>query len=161
MELKLQLAVEAYEASRDRDTVMHHYWVKEAGDPEAVGEYFPTGEDRDGVPLYRNQHGLVLSREQHGKDSYSGLAKAVVAGFGPVLSCFRGFSLVFAGDLTSEVGSSAACKSAGPCTAPSATTSRRPPWDGRPWILKGLTAAAGVYGARTAAGGALLHPGGL
>ena len=65
LELKLQLAVEAYEASRDRDTVMHHYWVKEAGDPEAVGEYFPSGEQRDDVPLYRNQHGLVLSRERH------------------------------------------------------------------------------------------------
>lgn len=33
---------------------MHHYWVKEAGDPEAIGEYFPTGEERgDGVPIYR------------------------------------------------------------------------------------------------------------
>ena len=35
--------------------VMHHYWVKEAGDPEAIGEYFPTGDERNGVPLYRNQ----------------------------------------------------------------------------------------------------------
>ncbi|CAE7392576.1 PDK3 [Symbiodinium necroappetens] len=45
---------------------MHHYWVKEAGDPEAIGEYFPTGDERNGVPLYQNQNGLVLSREAHG-----------------------------------------------------------------------------------------------
>ncbi|CAJ1432208.1 unnamed protein product [Effrenium voratum] len=56
--------------------VMHHYWVKEAGDAEAVGEYFPTGDERYGVPVYRNQHGLILSREAHktaagGEDTYS------------------------------------------------------------------------------------------
>ena len=71
---------------------MHHYWVKEAGDPQAIGEYFPTGDERNGVPWYRNQwraqiaakaeicckpcafelsavavrNGLVLSRETHG-----------------------------------------------------------------------------------------------
>lgn len=38
-----------------RSEVMHHYWVKEAGDAEAVGEYFPTGDERYGVPVYRNQ----------------------------------------------------------------------------------------------------------
>lgn len=35
---------------------MHHYWVKEAGDPEAIGEYFPE-ERGDGVPIYRSQWG--------------------------------------------------------------------------------------------------------
>lgn len=70
-ELKIRMAVEAYEQRRPADTVMHHYWVKEAGDPEALGEYFPTGDERDGVPIYRNQHGLVLSREAHRADSYS------------------------------------------------------------------------------------------
>lgn len=63
-ELKIKMAVEAYESRRPADTVMHHYWVKEAGDPEAIGEYFPE-ERADGVPIYRNQHGLVLSREAH------------------------------------------------------------------------------------------------
>ncbi|CAE7944528.1 PDK3 [Symbiodinium sp. KB8] len=60
------MAVEAYEKRRPADSVMHHYWVKEAGDPEAIGEYFPTGDERNGVPLYQNQNGLVLSREAHG-----------------------------------------------------------------------------------------------
>ena len=45
-ELKIRLAVEAYEERRPGDSVMHHYWVKEAGDPEAIGEYFPTGDER-------------------------------------------------------------------------------------------------------------------
>ena len=46
-------------SGRPADTVMHHYWVKEAGDPQAIGEYFPTGEARDdGVPIYRT--GAVL-----------------------------------------------------------------------------------------------------
>ena len=67
------MAVEAYEKRRPADSVrvhsgdhmdlatgdaaevMHHYWVKEAGDPEAIGEYFPTGDERNGVPLYQNQ----------------------------------------------------------------------------------------------------------
>ena len=53
---------------RPADTVMHHYWVKEAGDPEAIGEYFPTGDERNGAPLYQNQAGLVLSREVHGSE---------------------------------------------------------------------------------------------
>jgi len=75
-ELKIKMAVEAYEQRRPADTVMHHYWVKEAGDAEAVGEYFPTGDERYGVPVYRNQHGLILSREAHktaagGEDTYS------------------------------------------------------------------------------------------
>ncbi|CAE7370259.1 PDK3 [Symbiodinium sp. CCMP2456] len=65
-ELKIKMAVEAYEKRRPADSVMHHYWVKEAGDPEAIGEYFPTGDERNGVPLYQNQNGLVLSREAHG-----------------------------------------------------------------------------------------------
>mmetsp|Transcript_29825 Transcript_29825/g.71022 ORF Transcript_29825/g.71022 Transcript_29825/m.71022 type:complete len:904 (-) Transcript_29825:157-2868(-) len=65
-ELKIKIAVEAYEKRRPADSVMHHYWVKEAGDPEAIGEYFPTGDERNGVPLYQNQNGLVLSREAHG-----------------------------------------------------------------------------------------------
>eukprot|EP00913_Durusdinium_trenchii_P017991 g16907.t1 len=52
-ELKIRMAVEAYEQRRPADT------------------YFPTGDERDGVPIYRNQHGLVLSREAHRADSYS------------------------------------------------------------------------------------------
>jgi len=42
---------------RPADTVMHHYWVKEAGDPEAIGEYFPE-ERGDGVPIYRSRCGV-------------------------------------------------------------------------------------------------------
>jgi tetratricopeptide (TPR) repeat protein len=63
-ELKLKLAVEAYEKRRPADRIMNHYWIKEAGDPEAVGEYLPTGDYRCDAPVYRNQHGLILSRER-------------------------------------------------------------------------------------------------
>jgi len=63
-ELKIKMAVDAYEKRRPADKIMHHYWIKEAGDPEAIGEYFPTGDERCDVPVYRNQHGLVLSRER-------------------------------------------------------------------------------------------------
>lgn len=63
-ELKVKMAVELYEQKRPADKAMHHYWIRDAGDGEAVGEYFPTGDERNGVPVYRNQHGLLLSREQ-------------------------------------------------------------------------------------------------
>jgi len=63
-ELKIKMAVDAYEKRRPADKVMHHYWIKEAGDPEAMGEYFPTGDTRCDAPVYRNEHGLVLSRER-------------------------------------------------------------------------------------------------
>eukprot|EP00438_Fugacium_kawagutii_P004801 Skav227328 [mRNA] locus=scaffold2964:60263:63452:- [translate_table: standard] len=65
-ELKIKMAVEAYESRRPADIVMHHYWVKEAGDPEAIGEYFPTGEERgDGaVPAIRPEEALRLKREK-------------------------------------------------------------------------------------------------
>jgi len=70
-ELKIKMAVDAYEKRRPADKVMHHYWIKEAGDPEAIGEYVPTGDERCDVPVYRNEHGLVLSRERQplGPDS--------------------------------------------------------------------------------------------
>ena len=37
---------------------------KDAGDPEAIGEYFQTGDERNDAPVYRNKHGLVISREK-------------------------------------------------------------------------------------------------
>jgi len=42
---------------------MHHYWVKEAGDPEAIGEYFPYfpyGDERDGIPIYRSGQEMTI-----------------------------------------------------------------------------------------------------
>lgn len=63
-ELKIKMAVDAYEKRRPADKIMHHYWIKEAGDPEAIGEYFPTGDERCDAPVYRNANGLVLSRER-------------------------------------------------------------------------------------------------
>jgi tetratricopeptide (TPR) repeat protein len=63
-ELKIKLAVDAYEKRRPADKIMHHYWIKEAGDPEAVGEYYPTGDERCDAPVYRNQQGMILSRER-------------------------------------------------------------------------------------------------
>lgn len=62
-DLKIKMAMDAYDKRRPRDITMHHYWIKEAGDPEAIGEYFPTGDVRHGCPVYRNQHNLILSRE--------------------------------------------------------------------------------------------------
>mmetsp|Transcript_32308 Transcript_32308/g.68816 ORF Transcript_32308/g.68816 Transcript_32308/m.68816 type:complete len:906 (-) Transcript_32308:73-2790(-) len=63
-ELKVKMAVEAYEKRRPADVVMNHYWIKEAGDAMAIGEYVPTGDWRFDAPVYRNEHGLVLSRER-------------------------------------------------------------------------------------------------
>jgi len=75
-QLKIKMAVEAYESRRPPDTIMHHYWIKEAGDPDAIGEYFPSESERNGAPVYYNQNGLVMSREAHasgvsGEHTYS------------------------------------------------------------------------------------------
>ena len=40
-ELKIRMAVEAYEQRRPADTVMHHYWVKDRGPVDCVQT--PTG----------------------------------------------------------------------------------------------------------------------
>jgi len=64
MELKINMALEAYERRRPRDHIMHHYWIREAGDPDAIGEYFPSGDERNNVPVYRNRNGFTLSREK-------------------------------------------------------------------------------------------------
>lgn len=57
--------MEAYEAQRPRDRVMHHFTIKDAGDPAAIGEYYPdkTGEMRNGLPVYRNSNGIIITRE--------------------------------------------------------------------------------------------------
>eukprot|EP00747_Dinoflagellata_sp_TGD_P163174 gnl/TRDRNA2_/TRDRNA2_181574_c0_seq1.p1 gnl/TRDRNA2_/TRDRNA2_181574_c0~~gnl/TRDRNA2_/TRDRNA2_181574_c0_seq1.p1 ORF type:complete len:955 (+),score=274.35 gnl/TRDRNA2_/TRDRNA2_181574_c0_seq1:61-2925(+) len=63
-DLKIKMAMDAYEKRRPKDRLMHHYWVKDAGDPDACGEYHPTGDERNGAPIYKNAKGLVLSREK-------------------------------------------------------------------------------------------------
>mmetsp|Transcript_22554 Transcript_22554/g.64983 ORF Transcript_22554/g.64983 Transcript_22554/m.64983 type:complete len:901 (+) Transcript_22554:78-2780(+) len=63
-ELKIKMAVDAYEKRRPADKIMHHYLIKDAGDAEAIGEYLPTGDTRGEVPVYKNANGLVLSRER-------------------------------------------------------------------------------------------------
>eukprot|EP00746_Dinoflagellata_sp_MGD_P072447 gnl/MRDRNA2_/MRDRNA2_29402_c0_seq1.p1 gnl/MRDRNA2_/MRDRNA2_29402_c0~~gnl/MRDRNA2_/MRDRNA2_29402_c0_seq1.p1 ORF type:complete len:920 (+),score=221.56 gnl/MRDRNA2_/MRDRNA2_29402_c0_seq1:106-2865(+) len=60
---KMKAATQAYEMRRPKTTIMHHYWMKSAGDPEAVGEYYQTGEFRNDAPVYRNQYDVTLSRE--------------------------------------------------------------------------------------------------
>lgn len=62
-DLKIQMAMDAYEQRRPTDKVMHHYWVKDAGDPDAIGEYYKTGDYRNGCPVYKNDNDILLSRE--------------------------------------------------------------------------------------------------
>mmetsp|Transcript_29353 Transcript_29353/g.46891 ORF Transcript_29353/g.46891 Transcript_29353/m.46891 type:complete len:869 (-) Transcript_29353:119-2725(-) len=66
-EMKIKLAMEAYERRRPKDKVMHHYVIKDAGDSDAIGEYFATGDERNGCPIYRNSSGITLTREKQPK----------------------------------------------------------------------------------------------
>jgi len=63
-EMKIKMAMEAYERRRPRDKTMHHYVVKDAGDIDAIGEYYPTGEERNSCPVYKNARGVTLTREK-------------------------------------------------------------------------------------------------
>jgi len=63
-ELKIKMAMDTYEKRRPTDRVMHHYLIKEAGDSDALGEYLPTSDERNDVPIYKNSKGLILSRER-------------------------------------------------------------------------------------------------
>lgn len=67
-ESKIRMAMDAYERRRPKDKVMHHYWIKEAGDPECIGEYYPTGDSRNDTPVYQNDRGIILSREEQPAD---------------------------------------------------------------------------------------------
>mmetsp|Transcript_90528 Transcript_90528/g.198350 ORF Transcript_90528/g.198350 Transcript_90528/m.198350 type:complete len:954 (+) Transcript_90528:106-2967(+) len=66
-----QSALLSYERNRPREEVMHHYRVEGAGDTAANGEYFPTGDFRNEVPVYQNRQGVVLTREKHPEDEGS------------------------------------------------------------------------------------------
>merc|ERR1719310_2238248 len=70
-EMKIKLAMDAYERRRPKDKVMHHYIIKDAGDIDAIGDYFPTGDERNSCPIYKNANGITLTREKQpvGKDS--------------------------------------------------------------------------------------------
>jgi len=70
-EMKIKLAMDAYERRRPKDKVMHHYIIKDAGDIDAIGEYYPTGDERNSCPIYKNANGITLTREKQpvGKDS--------------------------------------------------------------------------------------------
>merc|ERR1719313_793897 len=63
-ELKVRLAMEAYDRRRPKDEIMHHYVIKDAGDVDAIGEYYQTGEERNSCPIYKNAHGITLTREK-------------------------------------------------------------------------------------------------
>lgn len=69
---KMRAATQAYEMRRPKTAVMHHYWIKAAGDPESVGEYYQTGEFRNDAPVYRNQHEITLSREKQAQKDENG-----------------------------------------------------------------------------------------
>jgi tetratricopeptide (TPR) repeat protein len=66
-EMKIKLAMDAYERRRPKDIAMHHYVIKDAGDLDAIGEYFQTGDERNGCPIYMNSSGITLSREKQPK----------------------------------------------------------------------------------------------
>jgi len=63
-DMKIKLAMDAYERRRPKDKQMHHYVVKDAGDTDAIGDYFATGDERNHCPIYKNQHGITLTREK-------------------------------------------------------------------------------------------------
>merc|ERR1719446_455543 len=63
-EMKIKLAMDAYERRRPKDKVMHHYVIRDAGDMDAMGDYFPTGDERNGCPIYKNDNGITLTREK-------------------------------------------------------------------------------------------------
>jgi len=66
-EMKIKLAMDAYERRRPKDKILHHYVIKDAGDSDAIGEYFPTGDERNGCPIYKNSSGVTLTREKQPK----------------------------------------------------------------------------------------------
>lgn len=55
--------VHLYQQHRRSDEIMNHYVLLDAGDANATGEYFPTGDFRNDVPVYSNGKGTTLSRE--------------------------------------------------------------------------------------------------
>lgn len=63
-EMKIKLAMDAYERRRPKDKIMHHYVVKDAGDVDAIGEYYATGDERNSCPIYMNANGITLTREK-------------------------------------------------------------------------------------------------
>jgi len=70
-EMKIKLAMDAYEKRRPKDKIMHHYVIKDAGDVDAIGEYYATGDERNSCPIYKNSRGVTLTREKQpvGKES--------------------------------------------------------------------------------------------
>mmetsp|Transcript_80044 Transcript_80044/g.151182 ORF Transcript_80044/g.151182 Transcript_80044/m.151182 type:complete len:873 (-) Transcript_80044:36-2654(-) len=63
-DMKIKMAMDAYERRRPKDSSMHHYVIKDAGDIDAIGEYVQTGDMRNSCPVYKNSKGVSLSREK-------------------------------------------------------------------------------------------------
>jgi tetratricopeptide (TPR) repeat protein len=63
-EMRINLAMDTYEKQRPKDKVMHHYVIRDAGDPDAIGEYYSTGDERNSCPIYQNARGITLTREK-------------------------------------------------------------------------------------------------